>query len=79
MDYGMKEKNPIDQVRFYSKTNPNIAMHVRKDQVNCGRGENYWLYVASFFHSYTVVLECAMVQRGNSGTFPCVETSLFGW
>lgn len=34
MDYGMKEENPIDKVRFYSKRSPNEAMQVRQDQVN---------------------------------------------
>ncbi|KAL4234945.1 SAM domain and HD [Mactra antiquata] len=34
LDYGMKEKNPVDNVRFYSKHNPNVAVRVRKDQVS---------------------------------------------
>lgn len=34
LDYGMKDKNPIDNVRFYSKENPNIPVKVRKDQVS---------------------------------------------
>ncbi|XP_045193463.2 deoxynucleoside triphosphate triphosphohydrolase SAMHD1-like [Mercenaria mercenaria] len=34
LDYGMKDKNPIDNVRFYSKENPNVAVRVRKDQVS---------------------------------------------
>ena len=32
-DYGMKDENPIDHVRFYLKTNPERAVKVRKDQV----------------------------------------------
>lgn len=34
LDYGMKDKNPVDNVRFYSKENPNTAVRVRKDQVS---------------------------------------------
>ena len=34
LDYGMKEKNPIDNVRFYMKDNPNEPIKVRKDQVS---------------------------------------------
>lgn len=34
MDYGMKEKNPIDHVRFYMKDLPTKAIKVRKDQVS---------------------------------------------
>lgn len=33
-DYGMKEDNPIDHVRFYQKSNPTQPMHVRKNQVS---------------------------------------------
>lgn len=33
-DYGMKDKNPIDEMRFYSKQNPNNAYRVRRDQVS---------------------------------------------
>jgi hypothetical protein len=32
-DYGMKEKNPIDHVRFYVKDQPHKPVQVRKDQV----------------------------------------------
>ena len=32
-DYGMKEKNPIDMMRFYVKGQPETAVKVRKDQV----------------------------------------------
>lgn len=34
LDYGMKDKNPIDSVRFYMKDNPNEPIKVRKDQVS---------------------------------------------
>ncbi|XP_051281652.1 deoxynucleoside triphosphate triphosphohydrolase SAMHD1 isoform X2 [Dicentrarchus labrax] len=34
MDYGMKEKNPINNVRFYCKNNPNTAIQIRKNQVS---------------------------------------------
>ena len=30
MDYGMKEKNPINSVHFYCKTDPNKAIQIRK-------------------------------------------------
>jgi len=33
-DYGMKNENPIDHVRFYHKSNPDVAIMVRKDQVS---------------------------------------------
>lgn len=34
MDYGMKEKNPINNVRFYCKDDPNKAIMIRKNQVS---------------------------------------------
>ncbi|KAG7477935.1 hypothetical protein MATL_G00074830 [Megalops atlanticus] len=34
MDYGMKGKNPINNMRFYSKQNPTKAFKIRKDQVS---------------------------------------------
>ncbi|XP_069809368.1 deoxynucleoside triphosphate triphosphohydrolase SAMHD1-like [Dendropsophus ebraccatus] len=34
MDYGMKEQNPINNVRFYCKTDPSKAIKIRKDQVS---------------------------------------------
>ncbi|XP_067097031.1 deoxynucleoside triphosphate triphosphohydrolase SAMHD1-like [Osmerus mordax] len=33
MDYGMKEDNPIDQMRFYSKKDPTKAFKISDDQV----------------------------------------------
>ncbi|XP_064640237.1 deoxynucleoside triphosphate triphosphohydrolase SAMHD1-like isoform X1 [Lineus longissimus] len=33
-DYGMKEKNPVDNVRFYRKGDPNTAFQLRKDEVS---------------------------------------------
>ncbi|XP_036606119.1 deoxynucleoside triphosphate triphosphohydrolase SAMHD1 isoform X4 [Trichosurus vulpecula] len=34
MDYGMKEKNPIDNVRFYCKSDRSKAVMITKDQVS---------------------------------------------
>nr|XP_020463719.1 deoxynucleoside triphosphate triphosphohydrolase SAMHD1-like [Monopterus albus] len=34
LDYGMKEKNPINNVRFYSKNDPTKAIQIRKNQVS---------------------------------------------
>ncbi|KAI4892675.1 hypothetical protein NFI96_028024, partial [Prochilodus magdalenae] len=34
MDYGMKEKNPINSVHFYCKNDPNKAIKIRKNQVS---------------------------------------------
>ncbi|XP_069508218.1 deoxynucleoside triphosphate triphosphohydrolase SAMHD1 [Ambystoma mexicanum] len=34
MDYGMKEQNPINNVRFYCKSDPSKAIKIRKDQVS---------------------------------------------
>uniref|UniRef100_W5MA42 Deoxynucleoside triphosphate triphosphohydrolase SAMHD1 n=1 Tax=Lepisosteus oculatus TaxID=7918 RepID=W5MA42_LEPOC len=34
IDYGMKEKNPINNVRFYCKNDPTNAIRIRKDQVS---------------------------------------------
>jgi hypothetical protein len=34
LDYGMKEKNPVNHVRFYLKSNPTKAIKIRKDQVS---------------------------------------------
>ncbi|KAJ7374853.1 SAM domain and HD [Desmophyllum pertusum] len=33
-DYGMRDRNPIDEVRFYGKNNPDKPMIVRKDEVS---------------------------------------------
>lgn len=33
MDYGMKEKNPINNVHFYCKNDPTKAIKIRKKQV----------------------------------------------
>lgn len=33
MDYGMKEKNPVNNVRFYCKNDLNKAIMIRKNQV----------------------------------------------
>ncbi|XP_060930575.1 deoxynucleoside triphosphate triphosphohydrolase SAMHD1-like [Limanda limanda] len=34
LDYGMKDKNPINNVRFYCKTDPTKAFQICKDQVS---------------------------------------------
>uniref|UniRef100_A0A4W6F7X9 Deoxynucleoside triphosphate triphosphohydrolase SAMHD1 n=1 Tax=Lates calcarifer TaxID=8187 RepID=A0A4W6F7X9_LATCA len=34
MDYGMKEKNPVNNVRFYCKDDPTTAIQIRKNQVS---------------------------------------------
>ncbi|XP_068119754.1 deoxynucleoside triphosphate triphosphohydrolase SAMHD1-like [Hyperolius riggenbachi] len=34
MDYGMKEQNPINNVRFYCKSDPSKAIRITKDQVS---------------------------------------------
>ncbi|XP_047627099.1 deoxynucleoside triphosphate triphosphohydrolase SAMHD1 isoform X3 [Phacochoerus africanus] len=34
MDYGMEDKNPIDNVRFYCKSDPNKAIIITKNQVS---------------------------------------------
>lgn len=33
LNYGMKDKNPIDQVRFYRKDNPDKATKIKKTEV----------------------------------------------
>ena len=43
MDYGMKEKNPIDHVRFYMKGNPTIPIQVRSDQVMNFKQKNMFI------------------------------------
>lgn len=35
-DYGMKDKDPISNVRFYCKDDPTTAVKIRKDQVGAG-------------------------------------------
>ncbi|XP_018426157.1 PREDICTED: deoxynucleoside triphosphate triphosphohydrolase SAMHD1 [Nanorana parkeri] len=34
LDYGMKEQNPINNVRFYCKSDPDIAVKIIKEQVS---------------------------------------------
>ena len=33
-DYGMKDENPVDKMRFYTKDEPNRPLTVHKDQVS---------------------------------------------
>lgn len=33
LNYGMKDKNPIDHVRFYTKGHPDVAIRVKKAEV----------------------------------------------
>ncbi|XP_018093965.2 deoxynucleoside triphosphate triphosphohydrolase SAMHD1-like [Xenopus laevis] len=33
MDYGMKEQNPINNVRFYCKSDPRKTVKIRRDQL----------------------------------------------
>ncbi len=42
LDYGMKDKNPIENVRFYNKANPDKAVQVRKSEV--GHAPHYDIY-----------------------------------
>ncbi|XP_037098954.1 deoxynucleoside triphosphate triphosphohydrolase SAMHD1 [Syngnathus acus] len=41
MDYGMKQENPIDSMRFYCKTDPTKAIPIRKHQVSKLLPENF--------------------------------------
>lgn len=34
LNYGMKDKNPIDHARFYKKDNPNVAIEIKKEEVS---------------------------------------------
>lgn len=34
LNYGMKDKNPIDHVRFYTKGHPDVAIRVKKAEVS---------------------------------------------
>ncbi|XP_020628681.1 deoxynucleoside triphosphate triphosphohydrolase SAMHD1-like [Orbicella faveolata] len=40
-DYGMRDRNPIDAVRFYQKNNPNKPIILRKDEVSNMLPENF--------------------------------------
>ena len=33
-DYGMRDRNPIDELRFYGKSNPNKPLFYRKDEAS---------------------------------------------
>lgn len=33
LDFGMKTDNPIDEVKFFTKSNPNAAYVIEKDKV----------------------------------------------
>lgn len=35
INYGMKDKNPVDNVRFYSSSNPDEARQIDKQKVSC--------------------------------------------
>lgn len=37
LNYGMKDKNPIDHVRFYKKDNPNVAFQIKQEEVGVFR------------------------------------------
>jgi len=40
-DYGMRDRNPIDAVRFYQKNNPNKPIILRKEEVSNMLPENF--------------------------------------
>lgn len=47
-DYGMKDRNPIDEVRFYGKSNPDKPLFFRKDEVCCCFSIQVDVYVVKF-------------------------------
>ena len=49
-DYGMKNKNPIDHVRFYRKSDPDTAIKIGKDEAS--------MIMPSAFHEQYVRLYC---------------------
>lgn len=52
MDYGMKEKNPINNVRFYCKEDPTKAIQIRKNQVGTKAYITKLMLILLNFHSY---------------------------
>ena len=57
-DYGMREKNPVESVLFYKKTEPEKAMsRVTKEPVSmtfCATGNTSRMYE----HTHTVTFMC---------------------
>lgn len=41
LNYGMKDVNPIEHVRFYSKTSPDMAKVIRKEEVSTMLPQRY--------------------------------------
>ena len=47
MDYGMEDKNPIDHVRFYCKSDLSKAIMITRDQVTT-YGSIWQIFVVKF-------------------------------
>lgn len=48
IDYGMKDKNPIDNVYFYCKNDPSNPIQIRKEEV-CIKPHLFTLYSEALF------------------------------
>lgn len=60
LNYGMKEKNPIDHARFYKKGNPDLAIEIKKEQVDV----------------FVIPLYCFLLVRITSFNFNSLNYSL---
>jgi hypothetical protein len=55
MDYGMKDKNPIDHVHFYCKSDSRKAIKISKDQVTTYTKQVYvsGIHLESLYSKFT--------------------------
>lgn len=53
IDYGMNDKNPIDQVKFFNPSNPNKSFHIDKSQVSILLPEKFIEYYVRIYVTYS--------------------------
>ncbi|XP_046895368.1 deoxynucleoside triphosphate triphosphohydrolase SAMHD1-like isoform X2 [Hypomesus transpacificus] len=71
IDYGMKENDPIDQMRFYSKKEPTKAFKISKDQVLYLKPERFSQHqIRIFYKNETDEETMQNIKDDWSGSFP---------
>ncbi|XP_056446331.1 deoxynucleoside triphosphate triphosphohydrolase SAMHD1-like [Gadus chalcogrammus] len=60
MDYGMKEKDPIDHIRFYHKSDPNRAFKIPRGQAST--------LIPKHFQEWLIQVYCKRTDEESLGT-----------
>lgn len=48
-NYGMRDKNPLEELRFYTKNAPDVPIILRKDEASSDEVKNFLRLVDSTF------------------------------